>query len=57
LIDVSFEVAVEAADFSARFNGGGADGISTSSMPTVERDLPIGEACDVSIGNPHLDIG
>jgi hypothetical protein len=42
LIDVSFNVADEAAAFSARFNGGSADTTSTSPAPPVERDLPIG---------------
>jgi hypothetical protein len=42
LIDVSFKAAVEAAAFSARFNGGSADITSTSPAPPVERDLPIG---------------
>jgi hypothetical protein len=42
LIDVSFNVAVEAAAFSARFNGRSADTTSTSPAPPVERDLPIG---------------
>lgn len=42
LIDVSFNVAVEAAAFSARFNGRSTDTTSTSPAPPVERDLPIG---------------
>jgi hypothetical protein len=39
LIDVSFKVAVEAAAFSARFNGGGIHATSSSPRPTVERDI------------------
>jgi len=36
LIDVRFEVGVEAAAFSAQFNGGGTHTCSTSPTPTVE---------------------
>ena len=57
LIDVSFKVAVEAAAFSARFNGEGTHATSTSPTPAVERDIPIGEAADVSTGDLHLDDG
>jgi hypothetical protein len=46
LIDVSFKAAVEAAAFSARFNGRGTQASSTTA--TVERDVSIGEAGDVS---------
>jgi hypothetical protein len=49
LIDVSFKAAVEAAAFSARFNGGGPQASSTSPTPTVERDISIGEAGEMSI--------
>jgi hypothetical protein len=38
LIDVSFTVAVEAAAFSARFNGTGIDATAASPTPIVERD-------------------
>jgi hypothetical protein len=51
LIDLSFKIPVEAAAFSARFNDAGADATSTSPTPTVERDIPIGQAGDVSIGD------
>jgi hypothetical protein len=54
LIDVSFKVAVEAAAFSARFNGGGTHATSTSPTPALERDTPIGEAGEASIGDLHL---
>ena len=60
LIDVSFKAAVEAAAFSGRFNGGGSQASSTSPTPTVERDISIGEAGEISIDdlasqsrNPH----
>ena len=39
VIDVSFEADVEAAAFSARFNGG-----DTRGTPAAERDVSIGEA-------------
>jgi hypothetical protein len=42
LIDVSFNVADEAAAFSAQFNGGSTHTTSTSLAPPVERDIPIG---------------
>jgi hypothetical protein len=40
LIDVSFEVADEAAAFSARFNGGGTPHLDEAT-PTVERDIEL----------------
>ena len=60
LIDVSFKAAVEAAAFAGRFNGGGTQASSTSPIPTVGRDISIGEAGEISIDdlgsrlrNPH----
>ncbi len=52
LIDVSFRAAVEAAAFSARFNGDDTHGNSTSSSPTVGSGVSIGEAGYVSIDDP-----
>jgi hypothetical protein len=46
LIDVSFSVAVEAAAFSARFNGTGMDAPSASATPVVKRDISIGKGGD-----------
>src|SRR5439155_15115843 len=46
LIDVSFKAAVEAAAFSARFNGGGTQASLT--IPTVERDVSIGQSGEIS---------
>jgi hypothetical protein len=47
LIDVSFTVAVEAAAFSAQFNGTGISATSASPTPIVERGISIGKAGDV----------
>jgi hypothetical protein len=44
LIDVSFNDAVAAGAFSARFNGGGSHATSANPTPAVERDVSIGEA-------------
>jgi hypothetical protein len=57
LIDVRFEADVEAAAFLARFNGGDTQTAATSPTLTVERDTPIGEAGEASIGDLHLDRG
>jgi hypothetical protein len=53
LIDVSFKLALEAAAFSARFNGGDTHDTSISPTPTVDRGISIGEASDVSIDDPQ----
>jgi hypothetical protein len=47
LIDVSFREAVEAAAFSARFNGGDILGTLTAPTLAAKRDIPIGEAGDL----------
>jgi hypothetical protein len=55
-IDVSFEDTVEAAGFSARFNGEGTR-TTANLTPTVEPETRIDVAGDDPIGNRQFDSG